>query len=228
MKTYKLILGLFAILIALQGCTKGIVEDEVPEEYRSALNIAYLYGSARELFYDKMCGVNYDGAPLSNYVQQVSALKDGKDYMNVSAVLEKVEEAGVPGNELWRITVNVEDSVVYETPNNGWLFVKAEFDKDNSMNPSFIDLDANGRCRKVKLPVDIHRFVIGIEFDGDYHEYYNNEVAERIDGAPKLGVPGDFSEPRRYLIQNKWEMEDGTHMQRVVEIRVQYASNPKY
>lgn len=228
MKTYKLIWGLFSVLFVLQGCTKGVVDDEVPEEYRSALNIAYLYGNARELFYNKMCGLNYADAPLQNYIQQVSALEDGEDYMDVSAVLEKVNEEGVPGNELWRITVNIEDSVVYETPNNGWMFVKAEFDKDNTMNPAFIDLDENGRCRKIKLPVDIKRFVIGLEFDGDYNEYYNNEVAECINGAPKLGVPGDFSEPRRYLIQNKWEMDDGTRMQRVVEIRVQYASNPKY
>ena len=96
------------------------------------------------------------------------------------------------------------------------------------MNPAFIDLDENGCCSSVKLPVDIKRLVVSLAFSGDYLEGYNNEVAENIDGAPKLGVPGDFSEPRRYLVQNKWEMDDGTRMQRVVEIRVQYASNPKY
>ena len=229
MKIYKLILGLFvSALLVVQGCTKGIEEDEVPAEYRGALNVSAVYTSARELFYNKICGINYEAEPLSNYVQQVTALVGGKDYLDASTVLEKVEEQGVPDGELWRITVNVEDSVVYTTPNNGWLFVKAEFDKDNSMNPAFLDLDENGRCRSIKLPVDLRRLVVSFEFDGDYQEYYNNEVIENIDGAPALGVPGDFTEPRRYLVQNKWEREDGTHIRRVIEIRVQYASKPKY
>lgn len=229
MRIYKLSFCLsLLVLLALQSCTKGIVDDEVPAEYKSALHIGSVYANARELFYNKLQGVNYEGAPLQNYIQQVSALQGAAASLGADANIEKVHEEGIPGNELWRFTINLADSATYTAPNLGWVFVKSEFDKDNTMNPAFIDLDENGCCSSVKLPVDIKRLVVSLAFSGDYLEGYNNEVAENIDGAPKLGVPGDFSVPRRYLIQNKWEMDDGTRMQRVVEIRVQYASNPKY
>ena len=216
------------LLLALQSCTKGIVDDEVPAEYKGALHINNVYVHARELFENKLCGINYEGAPLQNYIQQVTALSGAAASLVADANIEKVHEEGIPGNELWRFTINIVDSATYTAPNLGWVFVKSEFDKDNTMNPSFIDLDEDGYCSSVKLPVDIKRLVVSFAFGGDYLEGYNNEVAECINGAPKLGVPGDFSAPRRYLIHNKWEMEDGTRMQRVVEIRVQYASKPKY
>lgn len=229
MRIYKLSFGLsLIVLLALQSCSKGIVDDEVPAEYKSALHINGVYAHARELFYNKLQGVNYEGAPLQNYVQQVTALAGAAGSLSGDAIIEKVPEEGLPGNELWRYTINLADSATYTAPNLGWVFVKSEFDKDNTMNPAFIDLDENGHCSSVKLPVDIKRLVVSFAFAGDYAEVYNNEVAENIDGAPRLGVPGDFSVPRRYLIQNKWKMDDGTRMQRVVEIRVQFASNPKY
>lgn len=225
MKMYKILFCLWAVVFPLlQGCTKGIVDDEVPEEYKSALNITRVYVHSRELFYNKLCGINYEGAPLSNYIQQVTSLEKNASYAKTDVVLKKVTEEGLPGNELWQVTLNLADSVVYSAPNNGWVFVKAEFDKDDTMNPVFIDLDDKGHCSKVKLPVDLKRLVISLTFDGDYLEGYNNEVYEQLNGAPKMGVPGDYSVPRRYVVRNKWEQSDGTHMQRVVEIRVQFAS----
>lgn len=221
MKIYKFLFYLWLIsLLSIQGCEQGIVEDEIPIEYQNALNVSDAYGDVRELFVKKLCGINYSEKPLDNYVQQVTALDTFK--------LDTIVEEGLPEDELWRITINLKDSVEYESPNNGWLFSKAEFDKDDSMNPSFIDLNADGYCRKIKMPVDLKRLVVSLAFGGELHEGYNNEVFERLNGAPKFGLMGDFTIPRRYVIRNKWEREDGTHKQRVIEIRVQFTSDPKY
>lgn len=221
MKIYKFLfyLGLISLL-STQGCEKGIVEDEIPIEYQNALTVKKYYADVRELFVNKLCGINYPDKPLQNYIQQVTAL----DVYQIDTIVED----GLPENELWRITINLKDSAEYESPNNGWLFSKAEFDKDDSMNPSFIDLNADGYCRKIKMPVDLKRLVVSLDFEGDFLEQRNNEVSEQLDGAPTLGLMGDFSVPHRYVIRNKWEREDGTHKKRVIEIRVQFTSDPKY
>ena len=42
-----------------------------------------------------------------------------------------------------------------------------------------------------------------------------------VDGAPELGKPGDFSVPRRYIVENENDRPGKGKRQRLYEVRVQ-------
>lgn len=204
-------IALFSFVTAsLTACTKGIEYEEVPMEIQNEVGLD-LTGptkganvSARELFLGKVWEVNYGG----KYVDLLRTVDAKK-----SVLVSSVYEAGAPEDSVYVVNITVSDSVVYETPNKGYLFDQSKF-AGEAVQPLFID-PVEGRSTKIKLPVDLKRLVVGIVLKNDKACYVN-----RVGDAPELGIPSDFTTPHRYIVENENDRNGLGKRQRLYEIRI--------
>lgn len=119
-----------------------------------------------------------------------------------------------PDGKLYVMQTYALSKVTYSTPNNGYMFDASKFSGDFEL----VEPDENGRSRQVKLPVRPNETIV---------EFTLVDAAacvvEPVGDAPKLGVPGDFSTPRRYLVKNITRRPDGVpQAQRLYEVRVTF------
>lgn len=136
--------------------------------------------------------------------------------MTVNNIKEIVDDSSAPEGEKHIIHVFLLDKVEYITPNKGHLFVKTAFDTENVKPSAYYEEVQEGMFRSVIMPVKINEMVLEFILD--------DQGACRVDpvnGAPKLGTPGDFSQPCQYLVTNTALRPDGaSEYKRLYEIQV--------
>ena len=243
MKIKNLIFTFVLGITVLSGCQSGIVWDEVPESVYSNLELAgsMVRSRPRELFVNKVWQVNHNdgkGQWLEKYLARsvMDAIENGIEYTNntgasmmilnkslavgetmtVNNIKEIVDDSSAPEGEKHIIHVFLLDKVEYITPNKGHLFVKTAFDTENVKPSAYYEEVQEGMFRSVIMPVKINEMVLEFILD--------DQGACRVDpvnGAPKLGTPGDFSQPCQYLVTNTALRPDGaSEYKRLYEIQV--------
>jgi len=232
----KLSVGLALIgACAFTSCESGLTYVDVPESVYSEARVSTYTVKARELFEDKIYAVNWNQW-VPDYISTVviggsSELtwvnKTGQDYTLVDGTVVAPEEevklkgqileesnGEAPDGKLYVMQTYALSKVTYSTPNNGYMFDASKFSGDFEL----VEPDENGRARQVKLPVRPNETIV---------EFTLVDAAacvvEPVGDAPKLGVPGDFSTPRRYLVKNTTRRPDGVpQAQRLYEVRVTF------
>lgn len=239
----KLVNKLFVIALGiatLTSCQKGLVWDDVPTEVYNnvALNANLCKIETREIFNKKVFQVNYN-----QWVENMllvsnigTAYQSGKDYtnntgadvnilgtvvkpgetINVKNRLTTIDEASAPDGKVYVVNVFADAKALYRTPNKGHLFVESAFQGD-AVKPEFGTLVDEGRYQDATLPVDITKLSVGLLLDNS-----RTCEVEKVNNAPELGIPGDFTQPQRYMVVNITRRPDGEPAaRRLYEIRVQ-------
>lgn len=237
MKVMNKIMLLVLAVFTMTACTSGLEFEEIPLTVQEEVGLDESKVAdviARELFKGKMYQVNWD-----KYVDIILENVVGKDYqagknftnktsapirildqelapdktMFVKNRVDAIYEAGAPEDSVYVVHLFAAATAKYKTPNKGHLFVESTFAKD-PIKPVFIN-PKDGKAEELTLPTDIKRLVIGL--------YLKDEIAcyiKAVDNAPQLGTPGDYSVPRRYLVENENDRPGKGKRQRLYEIRV--------
>lgn len=233
---YKIYTGAATICCALviSSCTAGLTYEEAPESVYSEVGVSKFNVNARELFTDKIYAVNWHKW-VDNYIDtrmigSSSTFKwtnrTGASYTlpdgTVVEAGESVEVGGsetvetdssAPGGEVHVLNVYAASKVQYQTANKGYLFDGSKFSGDFEL----VD-PVDNRSQNVILPVRKNEIIGEI-----YLVDYSICTVEPIGDAPKLGMPGDFTKPCRYLVKNIAYRPAGVgQYQRLYEIRVTF------
>lgn len=232
----KIMILAFAV-VTLGSCTKGIEFEEVPMDVQNEVGLkdacARVY--ARELFQGKILQLNYGE---NNYVDmlltnQISNYESAKTYTNTTSApmtiqgtvvpaggsiqlknnVTPVYEAGAPEDSVYIVQVFVPDSTFYNTPNKGHVFVQSKF-TDAAQQPFFID-PVDGQSARIRMVVDPKRLIVALLLNEG-----NACTVQQVGDAPELGKPGDFSVPRRYIVENENDRNGLGKRQRLYEVRV--------
>ena len=217
MKINKILGGValvFATLTtSLTSCEAGLTYDEAPENVYSEVGVSDFKIYGREIFENKMYGVNWNEW-VENTILNSNTLSWG-----FKITEEANEEA--PGGKLYVINVNCGTKAKYTTPNNGFLFVGSKFSGNYELeNPSATKIENKNEqtSRYVILPVKKQEIVCELHLVDAFNCY-----VDRIDAAPALGTPADFTEPARYLVRNICYRPAGVEeAQRLYEVRVTF------
>lgn len=237
--TNKLFIAMLGI-ISFTSCQKGLVYDDVPADVYEDVSLStdLCKVETREVFTHKVFQVNYNQWVENMLLVSNIGLnyRSNKEYTNntgenvtilgqtvkpgetvtVKSKLTAEDDASAPDGKVYVINVFVEAKATYTTPNKGHLFVASEF-KGESVIPEFDTLVEEGKYQQAILPVDPTQLSVAI--------ILNNSKAceiERVNNAPELGKPGDFSKPQRYMAVNITRRPDGqSAARRLYEVRVQ-------
>ncbi len=233
--------ALFMMLAAMAttSCQTGLEYDDVPESYYTDVNLRSCWVSSRALFEDCLFAKNYNGGKgeITTAIRQVDFAEDqtswtnntGVDYtladgtvvaagetvtipVGLSAMTTR-DDASAPDGKVYVLTYYVPSTVTYTTPNKGYLFVESKMPSGYTL----VD-PTDGMSEKAEAPINTKQLVVTMlasQYLGDATTF------EPQNGAPKLGVPGDFSEPRQYLVKNNMRRPSGVpQTQRLYEVRV--------
>lgn len=215
-KVNNLYIG-FAILccLSLVSCEAGLTYDEAPESIYSEVGVnsgTPFIVRARELFPNQVWAKNWN--------------KYAENYMNTQqisweATLSEESNENAPGGILYVIHVKANTRVTYKTQNKGYLFDGNKFSGDFRLGEE--DTDNAGMSQRINLPVRTNE-VIGELILSDVY----NCVVERVDGAPELGVPADFTKASRYLVKNICYRPAGVpQATRLYEVRITFVDQPE-
>lgn len=230
-KLYAVALG----TLLLTSCQAGLEYEDVPE---SIYNDVSLTGSlcnvkARELFENKIYAINWNKW-VDNYISTITIgnYQTGKDWTNTTSApiqlngvtvapgatvnlrnsLTKETLTTAPEGNLYVVNLFADSRGTYSTPNKGYLFDASKFSGDFQLvNPT------NARSQQVILPVKKNEVIVEMLLSQEY-----NCKVRAQDGAPELGKPGDFTQPRRYLVVNESRRPDGQQAQRLYEVRITF------
>lgn len=243
MKIKNLLFAFTVGVTALTSCQSGIVWDEVPEDVYSNLELsgAMVRNRPRELFVNKVWQVNHNdgkGQWLEYYLSQsfFNAIENGIEYTNntgapvtildktlavgetmtVKNTKEIVDDSSAPEGKKHIIHVFTLDKVKHITPNKGHLFVQSAFDAESTKPYAYYEEIQEGKFRSVIMPVKVNELVLEILLDDS-----EGCRVDPVNGAPKLGAPGDFTQPRQYMVTNIAIRPEGAkEYKRLYEIQV--------
>lgn len=229
-------------LLLLAGCEAGLEYEEVPENVYNNVelgsnmcNIDY-----RQFFTNQIYAKNWDrwveeyicSATIGNY-------QSAKDYTNrtsaplvilgqtvasgetvkVKNTLTTEDDSSAPGGKLYVINAFADRYAVYNhRSTSSYVFVASKFTGDFEL----VDKDGNQisatESSYIKMPVDEKALVVALVMSDTNGGF----KVEPVDGAPELGKPGDFSQPRKYLVTNICRRPDGKPAaQRMYQIKIQ-------
>lgn len=234
----KIYAGLLLGVVTLSGCEAGLVYEDVPESIYTEVGVSECVVLARELFQDKIYAPNW-GKWVPNYLSTVATgqLKGSANTINwtnksVSAVTingitvnpgethefksyETTEDlAGAPDGKLYIFNIYSPSRVEHSTPNGDYYFDASKFSGDFEL----VSPNELNRSTKVIIPVRENEMIVTFTLVYDY-----NCVVTPQDGAPKLGIPGDFTAPRRYMVTNESRLPAGVERsRRLYEVRVTF------
>ena len=212
----KLCVGLAMICgLSFTSCEQGLTYEEAPESYYTEVSVQAtpFYLRARQLFPEQIYGINWNKwAP--NYVntQQISW----------EATVSEENNDDAPDGKLYVINVKANTKATYSTQNKGFLFVGSKF----SGNYEFVDATtttiegkSETTAQKVTLPINKQELVGELVLTNPY-----DCVVERVDNAPVLGQPADFSSLKaRYLVKNICYRPAGVpQVTRLYEVRITF------
>lgn len=236
----KLLNKIYAGAVALccvwgiSSCTAGLTYEEAPESVYSEVGVSGFNVNARELFTDKIYAVNWNKW-VENYIDTRTVgtsgtlkwtnktgapytLPDGTvvaagETVDVKGSQEVESDSSAPGGEVYVLNVFAASKVQYQTANKGYLFDGSKFSGDFEL----VD-PVDNRSQYVVMPVKKNE-IIGEMYLVDYSIC----TVEPVDGAPKLGMPGDLSKPCRYLVKNIAHRPGGVaQYQRLYEVRITF------
>lgn len=222
----------------LASCTNGIDLEEVPVSIQEEVGLdesKVADVNARELFKNNVFQVDWN-----KYVEMILTsvigkdFQAGKEYANTTAspvsimgqevapgkslfvknTVKAMYEAGAPEDSVYVVYLFAVPTANYKTPNKGHLFVESTF--ANAPAKPVLISPTDGKAQEIILPVDIKRVIVAL--------YLKDEMAcyiKPVNGSPELGKPGDFSVPRRYLVENENNRPGKGKRQRLYEVRVQ-------
>lgn len=245
MKFFSKIRNIYASMLVLlaamatTSCETGLEYDDVPESYYTDVNLRSCWVSSRALFEDCLFAKNYNGGKgeITSAIRQVDFSEDATTWTNetganytlangtVVAPGETVnialglyamttrDDASAPDGKVYVLTYYVPSTVTYSTPNKGFLFVGSKMPEGFTLvNPE------NDMSEEATTAVDTKKLVVTMfasQYIGDATTFTPQN------GAPALGVPGDFSEPRQYLVKNNMRRPSGVpQAQRLYEVQV--------
>ena len=122
-------------------------------------------------------------------------------------------DSSAPDGKVYVLNVYAASDVQYSTANKGFLFDGSKFSGDFELvNP------VDNRSQYVVLPVRKNEIIGEL-----YLVSYSVCTVEPVGDSPKLGMPGDFTKPRRYLVKNIAHRPAGVEQhQRMYEVRVTF------
>ncbi|WP_448777830.1 hypothetical protein [Bacteroides congonensis] len=243
----KILTKLYFLLIApiaFTGCEAGLEYEEVPENVYNNVelgtNMCNIY--SRQFFNNQIYAKNWDRW-VEEYVAQatIGNYQSEKDYTNntstsltilgqtiapggtvkVKNTLTTEDDSSAPDGKVYVINAFADKYAIYSHYTSGsYLFDASKFTGDFKL----VDKDGNPldasvtQSGYIKMPVDIKQLVVAIVMSDTNGGFQIDPVGD----APTLGVPNDFSQPRRYLVTNIARRPDGKPAaQRLYEIRIQ-------
>lgn len=232
-KLYALALG----LLFFSSCESGLVYEDVPESIYSNVNLT---GSlcnikSRELFVNQIYATNWNKW-VESYISTVTIGKyqNETEWTNTTAATvtlngvavapgENIKlrnsmtteaQASAPGGMLYVLNLYADSKATYGTANKGYLFDATKFSGDFT----FVAPIVNGRSERVILPVRKNEVIVEMLLSQEY----NCKVYPQ-NGAPAMGQPGDFTQPRQYLVVNESRLPSGVERaQRLYEVRITF------
>lgn len=224
-------------LLLLNSCQSGLEYDEVPESIYSNVNLAGNLANvkSRELFENKIFAINWNRW-VDNYISTVTigTYQSETNWTNTTAAPVTVNGttvapgataklknslttealASAPGGTLYVLNLIANSRATYKTANKGYLFDKSKFSGDFQLVAPI----TNNRSEQVILPVRKNEVIVELLLSQEY----NCKVYPQ-DNAPEMGKPGDFTQPRRYLVINESRLPAGVERaQRLYEIRITF------
>ncbi|MDE6179730.1 MAG: hypothetical protein K2G02_01075 [Phocaeicola sp.] len=250
MKIKSILTAATLCLTLLASCNSGIEYNEVPESVYSNVNLGSGLAKirVRELFNNKVWQVNHNdgkGQWLENYLAQTQLsqdYQDGKDYTNntgsaitimgktlnpgetmyVKNTLEVVDDSNAPDGKKYIAHLFSPTKATYSTPNKGHLFMESAF-ANEAIKPVFVDEVEKGKSQYIVYPVRQDALVIEFILEDPYACR-----VERVNGAPALGTPGDYTVPQQYMVINTaFRPKGAPEYRRLYEIRVQLLDESK-
>lgn len=232
----KLFLGTLSLFF-LAGCQAGLVYDEVPESIYNDVDLTsnYCNVKARELFENQIYAINWEKW-VEGYINTVTIGNyqgDGLEWTNNSSSSVEIDGVSVapgetvlvknsmttetlesaPEGTLYVLNIYADSQATYSTPNKGYMFDGSKFSGEFEL----VDPEDN-RSQQITLPVRQNEVIVEFLLSQDW----NCEVTPQGD-APKLGVPGDFTKPRQYLVTNISRRPDGQEAaKRLYEVRITF------
>ena len=242
-KIHNISVGMLLALSALvaTSCESGIEREPAPEEYYTDVDLYTTLVYSRYLFTDCVYGKNYDR--YTSYIAQTPLGPNSVDWTNNTGAdytvsvngeqqtipngqkvtipngtnnMSTRDDASAPDGKVYVLTYYLLPKVTYSTANKGFLFDLNKYKGSDKF--TLVDGDENGRAEKVIGDVNPKQLVISLIPDS----YQGTDMTlTPVNGAPALGVPGDFSQPRQYLLKNEYYRPDGVpQAQRLYEGQV--------
>ena len=212
----KLCVGLAMLCgLSFTSCEQGLTYEEAPESYYTEVSLGStpFYLRSRKLFPDMVYGVNWkQWAPNYVYTAQIS----------YATSMSEESDANAPGGKLYVVNVKANTKATFKTQNKGFLFVGSKFTgtyQFNNATTTTIGGKSETTAQEVVLPVDETEVIGELVLTNPY-----DCVVERVDGAPQLGVPADFSSHKaRYLVKNICYRPAGVEqVTRLYEVRITF------
>ncbi len=227
--------ALLCCMFATSGCEAGLTYEEAPESVYSEVGVSTFTVRSRELFKDQIWAKNWNQW-VEGYIntQQIGTLGemewtnetdaeytlvDGTkvapgETVTVKGSKTESDDESVPGGKVYVLNVYAKSKATYSTANKGYLFDGEKFSGEYKL----VDPNADNRSQQVILPVRQNEVIGELTLIDSY-----NCVVERLDGAPQLGVPADFSKPARYLVKNIAYLPAGVEQYKCVyEVRITF------
>lgn len=248
-KLYTVILS----IVLLAGCEQGLVYDEgIPAEIYENVGLAspYCRVSARELFKNQIYAkgnwnkwvegyistveigtgtgsVNFTNTTTESVVINDTVTVTAGESKTFNSFMKVQYLASAPGDSLYVINVFVPSACKYASPNNDYYFDSERFTPPYKIvtpaeDPSARIDDGGLLGTRIILPVKPREAVVTLVLS-----QVVNCVVRPVDGAPALGIPGDFTQPRRYMVINESRRPDKKEAKkRLYEIRVTFLPSP--
>lgn len=236
-KTKTLYTGICLLLAGMftSSCETGLVYEDVPEDYYSDVSLTNTQIISRYLFENCLYAKNF--GEYTTYIAQTTHGQSGVTWTNETGsnftlpngtvvtpgetitltgghnkIVERADN-NAPDGKVYTLYFYVPSKVVYSSPNKGYLY-------DLSKLPSGFTLvgGENGMSEKVQTGVDLTQLVVTLQ---SQQHYGDDCKVEPQNGAPKLGAPGDYTEPRQYLLLNNLRRPEGVpQAKRLYEVHV--------
>lgn len=234
-KLYALVLG----SLLLTACEAGVVYEDVPESVYENVNLSADLATitSRELFQDKIYALawaqwipNYlSVSTIGNYQKEASYTNKGTSdvvilgqtvapgaTVKVQNKMTIVDDASAPEGKLYVLDLLADRNARYATANNNYVFDASKFSGNFQLIDAKGDPVAQTRSVYIKMPVKEKEIVIAL-----LQSDVNTCKVEPVNGAPKLGIPGDYTEPQKYLLTNITRRPDGQPAKkRMYEVRL--------
>lgn len=234
-KLYAFALG----SLLLTGCEAGVVYEDVPESIYENVELSADLATitSRELFKDKVYALGWSKwvpdylavSTIGNYQKEADYTNKGTAAITIlgqtvapgATVKVKnqmtiVDDASAPEGKLYVLDLLADRIARYATPSNNYVFDASKFSGDFQLVDDQGKPVTQTRSVYIKMPVKEKEIVIAL-----LQSDVNTCKVEPINGAPTLGIPGDYTNPQKYLVTNITRRPDGKPAKtRMYEIRL--------
>lgn len=211
----KLFFGLAVLcgVAGMTGCKAGLTYEDAPESYYSEVGVSTFTIRSRHLFENQIWGINYNkwvetalytvvvgGGSEIQWVNKTDTdytLLDGTivapgDTVSLSGTKTDESDPNAPDGIVTVLHSYVLPEATYTTDNKGFVFDGSKFSGEFEL----VDPTDN-QSQSVNLPINPSELICDFTLVD-----YAACTVEPQDDAPALGIPGDYTVSRRYLVRN--------------------------